>query len=132
MHSSFQISLAQEDRRNVSALYNPLTVKELQQKYPYIQWQDYINALLPEHVQIDENERVIDNVPKFLKELESILKSTPKRTFANYFMWRIALQTIGTLTKELRQKRLDYFKIRIGLQSEEPRWKECAKLTSNA
>lgn len=34
----FQISLPNEKRRNASALYNPIAVKDLQKKYPYNNW----------------------------------------------------------------------------------------------
>lgn len=33
-----QISLPNEERRNATALYNPMTIKELQEKYPYNNW----------------------------------------------------------------------------------------------
>lgn len=36
--SSRQISLPNEERRNATALYNPITIKELQKKYPYNKW----------------------------------------------------------------------------------------------
>lgn len=47
------ISLPNEKRRNSSALYNPMTVAQLQTKYPYVQWVEYINALLPEGLSVD-------------------------------------------------------------------------------
>ena len=68
-----------EKRRNASALYNPTTIKGLQEKYPYLEWLDYINALLPTNLKVDENEQVIVTVPSFFAELEKILKETPKR-----------------------------------------------------
>lgn len=126
-----QISLPREERRNATALYNPFTIKELQESYPYLNWLDYINAMLPGAVQVDENETVINTVPKFFEQLGSILESTPKRTMANYFLWRIVLTTSGTMTNQLRQRKLAYFTTLYGQLSEEPRWKECAQFSSD-
>lgn len=68
-----------EKRRNASALYNPSTIKEIQEKYNYVPWLEYINALLPPNLQVNEEEQVIVSVPSFFKDLEQILKDTPKR-----------------------------------------------------
>lgn len=131
MFVTFQISLPREERRNATALYNPFTIKELQEAYPYLDWLDYINSLLPEAVKVAENETVINSVPKFFEQLDSILQSTPKRTMANYFLWRIVLTTSGTLTNQLRQRKLAYFTTLYGQLGEEPRWKECAQFSSD-
>lgn len=45
-----QFSLPREERRNVTKLYNPMTISELQEKFPSIPWLEYINRLLPEKV----------------------------------------------------------------------------------
>lgn len=125
-----QISLPKEERRNATALYNPYTIKQLQESYPYLNWQEYINALLPQDLTVHANETVINAVPKFFEKLESVINATPKRTVANYFLWRIVLTVSGTLTNQLRQRKLEYFKAAYGLQGEEPRWKECVQYTS--
>lgn len=122
--------MPKEERRNATALYNPYTIKQLQESYPYLNWEEYINALLPQDLIVYGNETVINAVPKFFEKLESILNATPKRTMANYFLWRIVLTTSGTLTNQLRQRKLEYFKAAYGLLSEEPRWKECVQFTS--
>lgn len=122
--------MANEKRRNATALYNPFTIKELQESYPYLNWLDYINSLLPYGLEVYENETVINTVPSFFEELESVLNSTSKRTMSNYFLWRVVLLTSGTLTDQLRKRKLEYYKTVYGLQGEEPRWKECIQFTS--
>lgn len=68
-----------EKRRNASALYNPSTIKGIQEKYNYVDWLDYINALMPTNLQVKETEQIIVSVPTFFAELENVLKTTPKR-----------------------------------------------------
>lgn len=122
--------MPREERRNATALYNPYTIKQLQESYPYLNWLDYINALMPYGLQVYDNETVINSVPSFFEKLGGVLESTPRRTIANYFMWRVVLTTSGTLTNELRQRKLEFYKTVYGLQGEEPRWKECIQFSS--
>lgn len=122
--------MPREERRNASALYNPYTIKMLQESYPYLNWLDYINAFLPTGLQVNETEIAINSVPMYFEQLEMILNTTTKRTMANYLQWRTVAATSGTLTNELRKLKLDFYKAVYGLQGEELRWKECIQYTS--
>lgn len=83
--SNSQIAVPEGERRNLSALYNPFTIDQLQAKYPYLDWLSYIDALLPPGVDINGNELLIVDVPDYFTKLGPILWATPKRTIANYF-----------------------------------------------
>lgn len=93
-------------------------------------WLDYINAFLPSGLKVKENEIAINSVPQFFEQLEHILNTTPNRTIANYLLWRTVLATSGTLTNNLRELKLDFYKTVYGIQSQEVRWKECIQYTS--
>lgn len=123
----FQNSLPREERRNATKLYHPVSIRELQESYPYLNWLDYINALLPSHLQVNESEILSNTEPKFFEQLGEILSSTSKRTMANYFLWRIIYEASGKMTKQLRQPKFQFFKTVYGLQAEPPRWKECVQ-----
>jgi neprilysin len=128
----FQISLPKEERRDASALYNPLTLPELQKEYPYVDWLTYINDILPKEVQIKDDEVIIVSVKSFFKDLEQILRDTPKRTMANYVMWRITEASSLFLTENLRKRQLKYSTEVSGAQDLEPRWKECVDITTSS
>lgn len=119
-----------EKRRNATALYNPLVLKDVQSKYPYIPWVEYINALLPNGLNVDENEIIVVSVPSFFNDLGKLLEQTPKKTIANYLMWRITAFSSFFLTQNLRDRQLVYSTAISGKQEEEPRWKECIDITS--
>lgn len=102
----------------------------LQQSYPYLNWLDYINAFLPTGLKVKENEIAINSVPRYFEQLGNILNSTSKRTMANYLLWRTVLATSGTLTNQLRELKLDFYKTVYGIQSQEARWKECIQYAS--
>lgn len=107
-----------------------MTIKQLQTNYPYINWLDYINALLPKNVQVDENERVINNDVGFFEKLGGVLESSSKRSIANYLLWRVVFDATDTLTNELRQIKLTFARTISGQSSEKPRWKECVELAN--
>lgn len=130
MIKSYQISLPTEKRRNITALYNPMTIKQLQTNYPSISWKEYFNAILEPIITIEEDEVVIVNVPTFFKDFEKLMKQTPKRVQANYVMWRAVAATISYLNDDVRRRQLQYSTAVSGKTEREPRWKECIDLTS--
>ena len=75
----FQISLSLEERRVISRLYNPMSVSDLQQKYPFIPWHDHFRRIFPPKITIGEQEPVIVFAPTYIAQLEHILSSTPTR-----------------------------------------------------
>ena len=107
-----------------------MTIEQLQKKYDYVSWLDYINALLPEALEIDEHEVIIVSVPKFFETLGPLLAKTPKRVIANYMMWRIHAFAVFFLPDEFRKRQLQYVTIISGRQEQEPRWKECVDVSS--
>lgn len=74
-----KLALPEEERRNYSALYNPMTIKELQQNFKTIDWLDYINSLLPSKLQLVESDMVVVAVPEYLKNVQELLQKTSKR-----------------------------------------------------
>ena len=46
------MTLPDEDRRDINALYNKMTLKELNLKVPDIPWVELANAYLPEHLHV--------------------------------------------------------------------------------
>ncbi|XP_048488609.1 neprilysin-2 isoform X1 [Plutella xylostella] len=124
------ISLPLEKRRNATLLYNPMTIAELQRKFPSIPWLEYINQLLAPHLTVGLDEVAIVNVPQYITDLEKLLRTTPKRVQANYVMWRVAGASVSYLTEELRRRQLAYVTALSGKTERESRWKECADTTS--
>ena len=74
-----QFSLPDEEMRNMTKLYNPMTVEELQRKYQSIPWLEYFNTLLPDKVRIRNDEVVIVSVPSYLEKFEKFIAITDKR-----------------------------------------------------
>lgn len=120
-----------EQRRNSSELYNAITLKETQEKYPYINWVKYINKLLPTNITVTENETVIFNSLLFFKNFGKLLETTSNRTIANYLFWRLTEYSAYYLNSEVRKRQLNYNTVTIGKKELSARWKECISLTNN-
>lgn len=119
-------SLPREMRRNATALYHPMTLAELAQEIPIVEWTEYVNKILtPELLQVDPSERIVVNTPGYLRNLSVILSEEPKRNVANYMLWRAARASVGFLNKEARTIIEEYAKNITGKTATTPRWKSC-------
>lgn len=56
-----------------------MTIPEMQEKFPSIPWYEYFTTILPEAVNVQEDELAIVDVPSYIKGLEVLLSTTPKR-----------------------------------------------------
>ena len=119
-----------EKRRNDTARYNPMSIKQLSKKYPTIPWKEYINTMLKPNVKVDDNEKVIVDVPSYFKDFEKLIKQIPKRIQANYAMWRAVADSIEYLSDDIRKRQLQYSTEISGQAERKPRWKECVAVVS--
>ncbi|KAL1513423.1 hypothetical protein ABEB36_002838 [Hypothenemus hampei] len=126
------ISLPSEKRRNATALYNPMTIREMQQKFPSVPWLEYINTLLSPDIRVTEDEIIVVSIPKYITDFEALIARTPKRVQANYVMWRAAASSVSYLSEELRKRQLEYSTIVTGRTEREARWKECIDVSAGS
>merc|ERR1719370_1749364 len=77
-----EILLPKEERRNKSALYNLIPVKELSNLYP-LPWLPHLKRIV---VDLQEDENVNVAVPEYLTKLNRVLSNATPRTTANLLM----------------------------------------------
>lgn len=108
---------------------NPFTIQQLQATYPYLNWLDYINWHLNDIMDVNESE--VLNIPdkNYLQQLDVVLQSTPKRTIANYFAWRLVFFGCNLLDDVFHQRCQQYVSTRLGQPSSTPRVNKCVDLT---
>ena len=127
------ISLPREQRRNATKLYNPRKLRDMSQIAPLVDWTEYINRVLTEDVlQVDQDERVIVTAPAYFQKLTELLQNEPKRTVANYMMWRAARASINFSNKAAREIVEEYARNITGKTANRPRWKQCVDSASDS
>ncbi|KAK4879929.1 hypothetical protein RN001_008075 [Aquatica leii] len=121
-----KITLPPEDRRNFTALTNIMSIAELKQRFPYMDWIDFINNIIAiPSIQFNETDNVDVGIPKFIDDLEVLLSKTPKRTQANYAM-SIAVASIAyALNKNVRDREFQLMQEVTGTKTVVPKWNEC-------
>ena len=128
----FQISIPKEERRDPTKLYNLISIKQLSENYKSIPWKEYINKILKPDMEICDDEIVNVQAPSYFKELEKVINKTPKRTQANYAMWRAVHDSINYLPYGIRNRQMQYYTVLSGQTVRKPRWQECLDFTSGS
>ena len=126
-----KFNLPREERRNKTALYNPMPLTEVQKMYPEIPLVNYINGItLYEPSNVVEDEIVNVAVPSFVPNVRDYLAKASPRVVANYIMWRNVKSTISYLNADALAIALDYSKVLTGKKQDVPRWERCVKSTA--
>lgn len=125
------ITRPKEERRNKTALYNPMTIAEASKLWPGINWVDHIAKLLEDpKFNIDENEIINVATPGYMLDAAALIPTVPTRTQANYMMWRYVKGLMSYLDKRAKAIQLDYERVLTGKKTQSPRWELCVKSTS--
>lgn len=123
--------MSMAEQRNISNLYNPMTLAELERRYPYVPWLTYINRLFRPHQVVKSTDTIVVAGPRYFENLNSILSHTPKRIQANYIYWRVVFQAVSSLSKRIK-KASEQLNLAInGKVMKVPKWVKCVASTSN-
>lgn len=105
-----------------------ITIKDAEEAYPYFPWADFMKSILPENITVKEDEVVVF-LSQVFDELEEMMSTTPKRTLANYFMWRVVAYSSAFLTHDLQRKIATYQSAVTGAKSGMQRSIQCTQAT---
>lgn len=108
-----------------------MKISELQTAYTFNNWLTYFNSILPSEVAVDSDYVVIVGAKSFFEKLGALIAKTPKRTLANYVMWRQAVGSVSYLPSEFKKRQQVYNQATTGKTVEDPRWYECVTTTLN-
>ena len=139
-----ELALPKEERRNKTALYNPMPLRAVQEMYPELPLVEYVNGItLYEPANVDEDE--VDNVttyfPTFstiflsilsqivnvavldyVPRVRALLAGVPARVQANYIVWRNVKSSLSFLNTAALDHALEYSKVLTGKKQYAPRW----------
>lgn len=124
----FEIELAKitvplEAKPNISDSYNKLTIMELHQSIPQIDWTLYLSIILDRP--INSSEIVIVIATAYMEDLVVLLSQTDRKTIANYLLWRFVANRISNLDDRFQEADQTFQYAMYGRQKSPPRWKKC-------
>lgn len=122
-----QISWDTVARRNETALYNPMTIAQLNAAYPSIDWLNYLNNVLRYDTPLQSDFVIVVGVVSYFDQLEALIGRTSKRALANYAIWRTVLASIPYMPSRFRTREQEYNKLTLGRETTDPRWLECVR-----
>ncbi|XP_037931990.1 neprilysin-1-like [Teleopsis dalmanni] len=123
-------SLPEADRHDTSAIYKKITLSELQEQVPEIDWTEYLQTALGQEIQLQPNEELVSYAMPYLIDMGKILKSADRRVVHNYVLWRLIMSITTHMIDEYQRERVEFRKILLGIQSERMRWSQCVEWTN--
>jgi len=121
-------SMAAVELRNINAMYNKMTMKEVAALSPAINWPTYFKAIgAPEPAEI------IVAQPDFVKEINTMFTAVSMENWKAYYRWHLIMNTANKLNKAFSDEHFSFFgTVLTGAKEQKARWKRSLELTDNS
>ena len=116
-------SLTRVDRRDPHKVYHKMTVSELQQLTPAIDWTNYFATQ-------DAAGLASLNVaqPEFMKAVNTELTTEPVEALQAYLLFHLVSATAPYLSHDFQQSQFNFYSLILrGIPAMPPRWKKCTR-----
>lgn len=110
------ITIPNELRRNYSAIYRKMSLRELQSEITGIDWINYVKTLMSP-IAIDQDELVIVYASNYFKNLSTLIERTSARTVHNYLLWRFVYNRVDNLDSRFLNYQQKFYKSLYGTQA---------------
>jgi putative endopeptidase len=122
-------SMTRVERRNPMATYNKMTMEELQNLCPSIDWKSYFTA---SEFDINKINDLVVSQPEYFKKLDNALKNTDLNTWKTYMKWHLINDFSSNLSIEFEQQHFSFYStILRGVNVMKPRWKRALSKSNN-
>ncbi|XP_037944702.1 neprilysin-4 isoform X2 [Teleopsis dalmanni] len=119
-----------DQRLNVTKLYKRMTLKQLHEIVPEINWVRYLTILQERNVQ--DSEQIVVYAMDYMQELVSLLATTQPRTVSNYILWRFVRHRINNVDDRFEDIKQNFYHTLFGREESPSRWKVCiAQVNTN-
>ncbi|XP_019906556.1 endothelin-converting enzyme-like 1 [Esox lucius] len=85
--ANITISEYEEQRKDISTMYNRITLRQLQRIAPSLHWKRLLDRIF--HDNFSEDEEIVVLATDYMQKVSDIIKTTSKRVLHNYMLWRI-------------------------------------------
>ncbi len=109
--------LTKEERRDTRNLYNPMTISELSEITPSIDWTIYL-----EGIGVTEADTIIVMDPEYMKAVEKILNNSELEDIKLYLRWTAIDRAAGMLSDEIEVANWEFYSKELrGEKEQRPR-----------
>lgn len=119
-----EAQMSRLEMRDPYATYNKLTVAELNKKTPDINWTTYLPKF-----KIKNQDTVLVSSPKFMANLDGMLKSVPVTDWQTYLEWNILKGSASSLSSPFVKASFAFTQAQTGQKVQTPRWQRMSSLT---
>jgi putative endopeptidase len=118
-------SLDNVSRRDPNKVYHKMSMDELQALNPAFDWSRFTEQVgLPRVSSLNVTE------PEFIRQLQTILKTTSLTDIEIYLRWRLINTATLIVPKKIDQEAFHFYgQVLAGQKEQEPRWKRCVRAT---
>eukprot|EP00069_Balaena_mysticetus_P005093 bmy_04919T0 len=88
-------------RRDVSSVYNKVTLGQLQKITPHLQWKWLLDQIFQED--FSEDEELVLLATDYMQQVSQLIRSTPRRILHNYLVWRVVVVLSEHLSPPFRE-----------------------------
>lgn len=114
-------SMTRVERRNPMATYNKVSMSELQELCPSIDWNSFFTAA---EFDISAMNDLVIRQPEFFKSLNKTLNETDVETWKTYMKWHLINDFSSDLSIEFEQQHFSFYSTTLrGVTVMKPRWK---------
>uniref|UniRef100_A0A7M4EZF0 Endothelin converting enzyme like 1 n=1 Tax=Crocodylus porosus TaxID=8502 RepID=A0A7M4EZF0_CROPO len=99
--ANITVSEYDDMRRDVSSMYNKVTLGELQHITPTLRWKHLLDRIF--HEDFSEDEEVVLLATDYMQKVSELIRSTPSRILHNYMLWRITVVLSEHLSTPFRE-----------------------------
>ncbi|CAG0918695.1 unnamed protein product [Notodromas monacha] len=138
---AFETTLAEiltpdEDRQNYTALYNKMTIPELQaiSGNTQLDWKTIFDALFATvNVEIAADESLVVQAPEYIEKFFNTFAggAISSRTVANYLSWRYVYGHAELTSQAMRDLFFQFDQVVAGITEPQERWLTCSNLVNN-
>jgi putative endopeptidase len=108
-----------EDTRDPYKNYNKMSIEGINKITPSLNWKDFLTK-----VGVKSPDTLIVGQPEFLKQLQSLLKSTSIEDWKTYMQWHLVNGFAEVLSKPFDDENFNFYgKLLDGKKEQRPRWK---------
>uniref|UniRef100_A0A8C4Z1S0 Endothelin converting enzyme-like 1 n=1 Tax=Gadus morhua TaxID=8049 RepID=A0A8C4Z1S0_GADMO len=85
--ANITVSEYDDQRKDISNMYNRITLRQLQRSAPGFHWKRLLDRIFRDN--FSEEEEIVVLATDYMQKVSDIIKTTSKRVLHNYMLWRI-------------------------------------------